>query len=228
MVSNPKQTEAFWQFWQADDMLLYVDRYATPGNADSVLAAMDKAAETSWMMNIGQEKGQILEGLLEKHRPRSVLEVGTFLGYSSIRIARHLPEGGRLVSIEKDPVSAAAARTILRTAAVDLEDRVQLLVGAAQDRLADAKRLNQGRPFDFVFMDHWKEDYDDELQRLERVGLLRKGTVVLADNVICPGAPDYLEYLDAHQSKYSTELISVPFEYRPETPDAMSVSVVLA
>jgi len=131
------------------------------------------------------------------------------------------------VTIEKDPVSADAARTILRTAAVDLEDRVQLLVGAAEERLGDAKKLNRGRPFDFVFMDHWKEDYDDEIQRLERLGLLRVGSVVLADNVICPGAPDYLEYLDRRRDKFSTELIPVPFEYRPETPDAMSVSVVL-
>ena len=82
-------------------MLTYVDKYGNQGDSTSVLAAMDKAATTSWMMNIGAEKGAILERLMDKYQPENVLELGTFLGYSSIRIVRKLPPNGRLITIEK-------------------------------------------------------------------------------------------------------------------------------
>lgn len=191
------------------------------------------------MMNIGQEKGRILEDLIRTHKPKSVLEIGTFLGYSTIRMARTLQgddlaqgrvgerdRGARIISIEKDPVSAEAAETIIRKSGVSMKD-ISLLVGSSSERLAEMRALNGNRPFDFIFMDHWKEEYDDDLQQMERLNFMHRGTIIVADNVICPGAPEYLAYLDTHSDRYKTEIIDVPFEYRPDTPDGMSVTTCL-
>lgn len=76
-----------WQMWQPEDMLFYVDTYGEAGNATSVLAAMDKCASTSWMMNMGAEKGVLVENAFRDKR--NVLEIGTFLSYMSIRLAAH-------------------------------------------------------------------------------------------------------------------------------------------
>ena len=107
------------------------------------------------------------------------------------------------------------------------------------------------QPFDLVLMDHWKPEYAVDLRRLESLGLIRTGTVVLADNVLFPGAPELLEYLGVTNAPaedsasgqeclaapeamipgssfqaqgWRTSLIPLPFEDRPLTPDATSYS----
>jgi len=75
----PLPARSMWQLWTSDDMEFYVNRDATPGDAASVLRAMDACAETSWMMNMGPAKGAIVEALVAERRPRRLLEVGTFL-----------------------------------------------------------------------------------------------------------------------------------------------------
>jgi predicted O-methyltransferase YrrM len=68
-----------WQQWTPEDMLFYVSK-AQPGNATSVLEQMDRAAETSWMMNMGSEKGRLIQAIITEKQPTRVLEIGTFLG----------------------------------------------------------------------------------------------------------------------------------------------------
>ena len=76
---------------------------------------------------------------------------------------------------------------------------------------------------DFVFIDHWKDLYLKDLKLLESHGLLRKGTLILADNIIFPGAPDYLEYVQSSE-KYQTELIHSTLEYS-DKEDAIAKSI---
>ncbi|WIA12727.1 hypothetical protein OEZ85_006365 [Tetradesmus obliquus] len=123
----------------------------------------------------------------------------------------------------------------------------QLLQGAAQqpdlDVQTDAqqqqqqqqqRRQRQGLGFDVVFLDHSKNDYLPDLQRLEQLGLVGPGSTVLADNVVYPGAPGFLEYLDS-SGRYKTQLLRAKYEYEqawnpnwePNKEDAMSVSVCL-
>ena len=246
-LGRPAASRAMWQLWFPSDQLDYVERYSTVGNASSVLGAMDYTAETSWMMNMGAEKGAILEGLLDERSPPCVLEIGSFCGYSSIRIAREmgrqmdagrLPKTAEFVTIEKDPETARVALACLSRAGIQVEGqppppvpapgqhpKMTLIVGVSDEVLP--KLARQRRSFDFVLMDHWKELYGPDIQRLGKLGLVARGTAVLADNIVIPGAPDYLKYLysDAGSKLWETSLISVPFEYRPETPDAMSFSV---
>ena len=245
---SPPEAQAMWQLWFPSDMLEYVNRYATPGSPDSVLAAMDKAAETSWMMNMGREKGDILEGLIaqrgEAKPVTTVLELGTFCGYCTIRLARSLPSTSTVVTVEKDPSTYQVAREIIGRAgllddpefseyaaqarAKGLRDhaRVEMHLGASGDVIPQLRQpYTDG--FDFVLMDHWKELYDVDLQKLEKLKLVRENSAVLADNIRIPGAPRYLEYLyhGPGLGKWDTTIVDVPFEYRPETPDAMAYSI---
>jgi len=78
---------------------------------------------------------------------------------------------------------------------------------------------------DLVFIDHAKEVYLRDLHNLEHSGLLHKGSVVVGDNMIYPGAPDYLEYVQS-SPRYSTVLHQTTLEYSEEK-DAVAVSTVL-
>eukprot|EP00634_Sargassococcus_sp_CCMP2135_P000344 CAMPEP_0198672154 /NCGR_PEP_ID=MMETSP1467-20131203/89688_1 /TAXON_ID=1462469 /ORGANISM="unid. sp., Strain CCMP2135" /LENGTH=248 /DNA_ID=CAMNT_0044408985 /DNA_START=23 /DNA_END=766 /DNA_ORIENTATION=+ len=178
---------AMWQMWQPEDMVYYVDTYGEPGNATSVLAAMDKCASTSWMMNMGAEKGAIVEEAFRNRK--SVLEVGTFLSYMSIRIAAHT--SARVTTVEIDRANFDAA-TLIRDRALSAEDKRRVLALNAPFRQV-LPRLS-GK-FDAVLMDHWKADYAADLDALARSGRLADGALVVADNVLFPGAPELLDYL---------------------------------
>lgn len=246
------------QYSRVEDLLAYVEQYAERNNITSVIETMDSYSSPDgenkidgwgrWMMSVGGEKGGILEGLVREQQPRAVLEVGTFCGYSAMRMLRALPEDALFVTIEKDPRTAAVARSLLTFAGVDM-DRIELVVGSSADELARIKQRHR-MPFDFVLLDHWKPEYAPDLRRLEKLRMLRTGSVVVADNIVCPGAPALLEYLnvapwpgwdlecdpefpltrserrDEYVSRHwRTRLVDCSFEYRPEQPDAMSVSV---
>jgi len=66
---------------------------------------------------------------------------------------------------------------------------------------------------DMIFMDHCKECYLPDLKLMEAAGLVGDGTVIVADNVIYPGAPDFLEYVDTSRGRYRTTLLEAAFEY---------------
>jgi catechol O-methyltransferase len=245
------------QYSKVEDLLAYVRKYAKQGDANSVIATIDSFSSpegnkidgwSRWMMNVGGQKGDVLEELVRQNKPSAYLEVGTFCGYSALRTLRALPQGAIFYTIEKDPKSAAVAKAIWEYAGVP-EGRVRLVVGSSSEQFAGIKKaFNQ--PFDFVLFDHWKPEYAPDAQRLEDLGMIRRGSVLVADNVICPGAPALLEYLgvkpwtgwnlecDANfpktraereavyeSKRWSTRLIECAFEYRPEQPDALSVSV---
>lgn len=208
-MAAPDITKAMWQQWTPDDMLTYVERYGHYENSTSVLAAMDKAAETSWMMNMGPEKAKFIADLIADLQPRSVLEIGTFLGYMTISMAQALADGSRIVTIEKDETNHAAATLIMKKALAGFPSGrvgVDSWLGPSSSVLEspEFQRLYPGGgsrkgggsgSFDLVLMDHWKPEYAADLKRLEKLGLIRKGTVVLADNALFPGAPELLAYL---------------------------------
>ena len=79
---TPMPANAMWQLWLPSDMERFVAE--ADATADSVLAAMDKCAETSWMMNMGSAKGILIEKVIAQRRPKRLLEIGTFLGCPSV------------------------------------------------------------------------------------------------------------------------------------------------
>jgi predicted O-methyltransferase YrrM len=127
--------------------------------------------------------GKLLYLLARAIGARRILEIGTLAGYSAIWLARALPDGGRLVTLELDAQHAAVARRSMEQAG--LGDRVDIIVGPAAESL---RRLVQERsaPFDLVFIDADKEGYPEYLEL--SLSLTGPGSLIVADNVVRGGA----------------------------------------
>ncbi len=133
--------------------------------------------------NVSPPQGKMLELFARMQGARRVLEVGTLGGYSTIWLARALPAGGRLLTLELDPKHAEVARANVSHAG--LQDVVEIRVGRAIDSLAELRAANEA-PFDLVFIDADKPSNPDYF--LAALALSRVGTLIVVDNVIREGA----------------------------------------
>ena len=169
---------------------------AREGDANSVLDAVDYFAENRrWMMNIGREKRiRVLDKVVADTKPKTVLELGTYFGYSAISMARLLELGSRVYSVEINAGNAEIAKKII--AHSGLSDRIEVMTAASEDIIPNIEsRLGIVGGVDMVFLDHWKSVYVRDLKALIEHQGLHPGSVVVADNVIFPGAPDYVKYI---------------------------------
>jgi predicted O-methyltransferase YrrM len=126
--------------------------------------------------------GKLLELLVRIGGARRVLEIGTLGGYSTIWLARALPDEGRVVTLELEPRHAEIARDNLRAAGV--LDRIDIRVGPASETLR-AMVSSAEPPFDFIFIDADKQSLPEYLEL--SIGLARPGTVLVVDNVVRDG-----------------------------------------
>ncbi|KAM4696471.1 catechol O-methyltransferase A-like isoform 1-T1 [Rhinophrynus dorsalis] len=326
------RTEGPWALWWHDNyleklrdflsgtsrplrILQHVKKTAQRGDAHSVISSVDSyCANVEWAMNVGDKKGEILDAVVLDVRPRWVLELGTYCGYSAVRIARLLPPGSRLVTLEMNPHYAQVAKEIIEHAGLNTQltpfpsdkpippcaphsctqgeqpsggaiqlspqqqrwrlqealiyttlhclqlplqlfsrtpqsplspsvpqvrqdtagrqptgrgqtCKVELLVGSTSDLIPQLKKKLDIEKFDLVFIDHWKASYLPDTKLLEEHGLLQAGSVLLADNVICPGAPEYLEYVRS-SPRYKSQYYPAKLEYL-QVEDGMEKSVFL-
>jgi predicted O-methyltransferase YrrM len=162
-----------------------VDRYLEMllPNDDALAAALCEG-ETARLppINVSPLQGQFLHLLTRAIGARRVLELGTLAGFSTICLARALPNDGRLITLEVDPQFAEVARRNLARA--QLLDRVEIRLGRAIETLPQLMRENAA-PFDLIFIDADKESYADYFPWT--VKLSRPGTVIIADNVVRKG-----------------------------------------
>jgi len=203
-------------------VLNYVFEHATEGDVTSVINTIDKfcSEKDGWMMNVGDVKGQLLDAELSKKKPKHAVELGGYCGYSALRIARKLAEnnnGGHLTSVEISPLHAAIATKILEFAGQ--RDRVTVVVGTVPTKIEKLKALGT---IDLLFIDHLKSAYKPDLIALEQAGLIKPGSVLVADNCLYPGCPDYVEYIREHP-QYDSVRHETTLEYCNE-PDHVWVS----
>lgn len=183
----------------------YVAAHARRGDvADAIRVIDDFCYRRSFMMNVGDEKGEILDAAIRRARPQRLLELGTYCGYSALRMVRAMPASARIYSIEFDPANAEIARRIWDHAGVG--DRVTVIVGHLGDGGSTVDRLRAeygftGGSVDFVFIDHDKAAYLPDLECILAQRWLHTGSVVVADNVKFPGAPEYRAYMRRQQSR---------------------------
>ncbi|XP_034023189.1 catechol O-methyltransferase B [Thalassophryne amazonica] len=205
-------------------LLHAVQKNATRGDPQSVIKAIDDfCRQKEWAMNVGDEKGCILDSVVTEVNPATVLELGTYCGYSAVRIASLLAPQARLLTLEFNPHYASTARQVIAWAG--LEDKVHLIEGASADWIPKLKQQFRIKTLDLVFLDHWKNCYLPDTKLLEECSLLRKGSVLLADNVICPGTPEYLEYV-RNSERYTSRYYKSHLEYTM-VEDGMEKSVFI-
>ena len=180
----------------------YVLQKAKAGDVDDVLATLDRFAyEKSMLINVGDEKGALLDVAVRRANPKLALELGTYCGYGALRIVRAAP-AAKVYSVELAEANAVNARQIWAHAGV--ADRVTCVVGIIGDggRTLDALAAEHGfapGELDFLFLDHDKDAYLTDLQSILDRAWLHPGSIVVADNVKVPGAPKYREYMRRQQ-----------------------------
>jgi predicted O-methyltransferase YrrM len=171
----------------SQDKWAAVDRYVTDllVQPDSALDEALKASVDAELppINVSPPQGKFLHILAKTSGAKRILEIGTLGGYSTIWLARALPRGGSLISLELDPAHAAiAAKNIARAG---LSKRVHIRLGKAIDTLP--KLLSEGLgPFDLIFIDADKPSNPEYFAWALR--LSRKGSIIVIDNVVRNGA----------------------------------------
>jgi predicted O-methyltransferase YrrM len=145
--------------------------------------ALDKALESSDkaglpQINVSPNHGKMLNLIARIHGARTILEIGTLAGYSTIWLARALPEGGKLITLEADPHHAQVATENI--AAAGLADRVEVRVGKALDTLPTLDG-----PFDLFFIDADKVNNPNYVRWA--IDHSRPGSVIIVDNVVRGG-----------------------------------------
>lgn len=191
-----------------------------------------------WLMVVGGSKGVILDscvhrlltsGLLSIHfkepfsQPPVILEMGSYVGYSAIRLGEAVQSrNGKVFSIESDPANAAIAKKMVEIAG--LSSVVTIIEGKVCDVIPKLKSEHYVTHVDFCFVDHWKDCYLSDVQLLEGSELLRPGSRVVADNILYPGAPEFLKYMQENPWFEST-LHQSHLEFNGLVDDAILESI---
>ena len=167
--------------WKAVDAYFNGRLIEPDGALDAALQASADAHLPA--INVSPNQGKLLQLLAASCGARSILEVGTLGGYSTIWLARALPPNGRLITLEIDPRHAEVARGNIERSG--LASIVELRVGRAGDTLAKMAAERRD-PFDFVFIDADKTSNADYFAWALK--LTRPGSLIVVDNVVRNGA----------------------------------------
>lgn len=249
-AKNPFLRWSFWRMmlgmkhlttkWQVGDgrearLADHVVATAKLGDAADAIRVIDAFGYgESYLINVGDEKGAILDvalgQALANKAAGQVLELGTYCGYSALRMAVAAPHA-RIVSIEFSADNAAIAQRILDHAGVS--EQVRIVVGTLGDGGKTAAALQVDHGFgpgclDLVFLDHAKQAYVPDLELIVQQGWLRHGGLAVADNVKFPGAPEYSAFMRAAEGKdWRTVAHEAHAEYQTLIKDIVLVSEYL-
>lgn len=161
-----------------------------------VIAAIDDFGRTQkYMMNIGEDKGRIVCDLIKEKRPGVMVELGGYVGYSAILFGDTLREvgGHKYYTLERDDEFASVISRLVDFAG--LKDVVEITNIPSNEGIKMLYDSGKVRHIDMMLLDHYKPAYVSDLKYCESLGMIGKGTVLVADNVITPGNPPYLKYV---------------------------------
>jgi predicted O-methyltransferase YrrM len=179
----------------SEETWIAVDRYLEGVliGPDATLEGVLKQSARAGLppISVSAAQGKLLHLLARVRGARNILEVGTLGGYSTIWMARALPDNGRLISLEIDPHHAEVARANIEWAG--LSGRIEVRLGAALDSLARLEAERAG-PFDLSFIDADKANNPSYFKSALR--LSRPGSLIVVDNVIRDGAVIYAHSTD--------------------------------
>ena len=189
-------------------------------DSQSILDAMDQFGwKKGFLMNVGEEKGLILEGVIKETNAKRVLELGVYMGYSTIRIANCLKESGQVTSIELNKSFLNKATEHIRKSG--LFNKVELIHAKASQAITSL----EGK-FDVIFIDHWKDMYLQDLKLIEEHNLMKHGTRVVADNITMFNSDEYLQYVRNNEN-YESKYYPAKREYSRIHPDGVEISTYI-
>lgn len=220
-------------FWQVGDSreqrcLDFVRQKSPKGDPAAVLRAIDEFAnDSAFLMNVGDVKGKILDAAVVSSSPKVAMELGAYVGYSAIRIGKNLPAGAMLFSVEFFPANAEIARQMVEHAG--LSDRVTVITGSIGDGGNTMEALKKQHGFkkgclDFCFFDHDKDCYLPDLLTMRE--WFHKGSVVVGDNILLPGAPEFRAYFQSEEGVKEWDAVehSTVLEYQTLFKDIVLVA----
>lgn len=168
------------------------------GKPDEVLKLIDEYSELysgkeDMFIHIANRAPVIIEEM-KKVDIKVMAELGAYIGYSAIAFAKELKNDGKYYSFEMSEEYANISKKLVDLAG--LGDKVEFIVGSTGKTLPEFFKKNPDiGGVDFFFVDHEQDDYCNDLRILETVGAIKKGTVLVADNIFRPGAPEYHKYV---------------------------------
>ena len=182
--------------------------------ADVVLREIERLGERKFLPSIGPVKGKVLAEVVQKAKPKRIVEVGALYGYSCILMGKNAPTA-KITTVEFDPEHVRITRENIKKAG--MEDRIEVVQGDGTKVLSGLKGS-----FDLVFLDAAKEQYLAYLKAVEKN--LHKGSVVVADNVgvFADQMKDFLDYIRKSDS-YKSRTVETGLEYAGGQ-DAMEIS----
>jgi catechol O-methyltransferase len=169
--------------------------------AEQLLNEIADIALIEFLPIIGPARGKVLIGEVKKTKPNTILEVGTFMGYSTILIGRELKDTAKFITIEEHSTEAEVAKDNITQA--DLAVNIQVINGDALEIIPTLTDY-----FDFVFFDASKDEYLQYIKLVENK--LKKGAVIVADNIgkFAAETKDYIDYVRT-SGKYTSRYIGV-------------------
>jgi predicted O-methyltransferase YrrM len=201
-----------------------------------VLSEIEEIAKKNSLPSIGPIKGEIIEGIINKYKPKRILEIGTLHGYSAILMANFLlsikndnsNEDNNnkeiiVTCLEIDQQLANIAKKNIEKAG--LSNRIEVITG---DALKIIPTLKNHYKFDLVFIDAVKNHYFRYLKLVEDNGLLNNKSLVVADNVLIyeNEMKDYLDYV-RNSGRYNSYTTNTTLEFTQNVKDALEVSITI-
>lgn len=154
----------------------YLQRLRSP--SDFLILEIEEFAASHRVPILDWKSAELLEQMIQISKPKNVLEIGTAVAYSSIRIARQLRRSGVLDTIEKSKPNIKLAKDFIKRA--KLEERIKILEGDALKIMPSIDKV-----YDFIFLDADKQDYEKLF--LFSLMLLKKGGIIFVDNLLWHG-----------------------------------------
>jgi len=186
----------------------------------SLLRELEQIAKREHLPSIGPIKGKIISDIIKRYKPTKILEIGTLHGYSAILMVDLLFDDGKLITIEIDKNLADIARKNIAKAG--LSNKIDVISGNALEVIPTLT----GYKFDLIFLDAAKSEYLQYLRLLEEKHLMKKDSVVVADNVILyeNEMKDYLEYVRS-SDRYKSQTTETTLEFNKNVKDALEISL---
>ena len=189
----------------------------------NILRELEQLAKREHLPSIGPIKGKIISDIIQKYKPTTILEIGTLHGYSAILMTALLLDyyhDAKLITIEIEKNLADIARKNIVKAG--LAHKIEVVCGNALDVIPTLTAYK----FDLIFLDAVKSEYLQYLKLIEVNELMKKGSVVIADNVLLyeNEMKDYLVYV-RNSGRYDSQTTESTLEFNKNVKDALETSV---